>query len=486
MFIKHAPADNTYDLVVVGTGFGSLFYLQKYRELNPRARILVLEWGKHHTREWQMEHGHNSDVGYTDSYVRVSDDQKTWRTTIGLGGGTNCWWGLTPRMGPNDFKMKSRYGVGVDWPVTYEDLIPHYREAEDIMRISGPSDLEYRYKGTAPYPQPSHRLSTPDEIIKAANPDRHFAIPSARLRIAENGRGPCCSTSRCNLCPVDAKFTALNSMIYLLEADNTFVMVEARVTHFDIEGNTVKAVHYTHGGQDHTAIGDQVILGANAIQSPHILMKSGMDHPALGRYLHEKLPAVYELLLDGVDSFDGGQASTGINYALYDSADRSRHGAAAIFTENRWTTGLRTEYGRWRQVLPVLVVVEDIPQSTNRVTLGEGDLPLVDHPDWSPYAYEGLKIVESQLEAALAPLPIEGINLVRKGGTNAHIQGTLRMGDDPAQSIVDKDLVHHSVRNLTCVGTSVWASCSVSNPSLTAAALSLKAAQAAHANLGVL
>jgi len=42
-----------------------------------------------------------------------------WR---GPGGTTMHWLGTTPRMLPNDFQMKTKYGVGVDWPFSYDDL----------------------------------------------------------------------------------------------------------------------------------------------------------------------------------------------------------------------------------------------------------------------------------------------------------------------------------------------------------------------------
>ncbi|WYK06291.1 GMC oxidoreductase [Cereibacter sphaeroides f. sp. denitrificans] len=50
------------------------------------------------------------------------------------------------------------------------------------------------------------------------------------------------------------------------------------------------------------------------------------------------------------------------------------------------------------------------------------------------------------------------------------------MGSDPARSVVDAGLVHHRLRNLVVVGTSTFPTCSAANPSLTAAALSLRAA----------
>jgi choline dehydrogenase-like flavoprotein len=50
------------------------------------------------------------------------------------------------------------------------------------------------------------------------------------------------------------------------------------------------------------------------------------------------------------------------------------------------------------------------------------------------------------------------------------------MGNDPADSIVDRYLVHHSVRNLLVLGSGAFPSCSPVNPSLTISALSLRAA----------
>lgn len=53
------------------------------------------------------------------------------------GGTTLHWLGTTLRMLPNDFKMKSKYGVGVDWPIKYEDMGRYYRMAENEIGVSG-------------------------------------------------------------------------------------------------------------------------------------------------------------------------------------------------------------------------------------------------------------------------------------------------------------------------------------------------------------
>lgn len=53
------------------------------------------------------------------------------------GGTTLHWLGTTLRMLPNDFKMKTKYGVGVDWPIEYEDMGRYYEMAENEIGVSG-------------------------------------------------------------------------------------------------------------------------------------------------------------------------------------------------------------------------------------------------------------------------------------------------------------------------------------------------------------
>jgi len=55
----------------------------------------------------------------------------------GPGGTTLHWLGSTPRMLPNDLKMKTLYGVGVDWPFEYTELMRYYEMAEFEIGVSG-------------------------------------------------------------------------------------------------------------------------------------------------------------------------------------------------------------------------------------------------------------------------------------------------------------------------------------------------------------
>jgi choline dehydrogenase-like flavoprotein len=189
-----------YDLVIAGSGFGSLFFLHRFVKARPKAKVLILEWGKMRPHAWQIENRKNGDVKDASTFV-ATPGEKPWSFTIGFGGGTNCWWAQTPRWMPNDFRLHSLYGVGRDWPIGYHDLEPYYLEAERIMMIAGPNDLAQVYPRSGPYPQPPHALSDIDRKMKLSMPERHFAVPCARLRIPVGARGACCMSNQCDFCP---------------------------------------------------------------------------------------------------------------------------------------------------------------------------------------------------------------------------------------------------------------------------------------------
>src|SRR5262245_33624127 len=140
----------------------------------------------------------------------INETEKDWIFSLTFGGNSNCWWACTPRLMPEDFKLQSLYGVGEDWPITYDDLESYYCDAEEIMSISGPADGS-PYPRSRPYPQPAHRLSDPDRLFKQHFPDLFFNQPTARpSRDVASGRPRCCGNGVCALCPINSKFTILN------------------------------------------------------------------------------------------------------------------------------------------------------------------------------------------------------------------------------------------------------------------------------------
>ena len=119
-----------FDMIIVGTGFSASFFLLGYLEkAKPNARILVLERGRRDPHYWQTQNRKTSSIDHLTTFVN-RNPRKDWVYSPGFGGGSNCWWGVTPRFLPNDFQAQSVYNIGVDWPMSYDDLEPFYYQAE--------------------------------------------------------------------------------------------------------------------------------------------------------------------------------------------------------------------------------------------------------------------------------------------------------------------------------------------------------------------
>jgi choline dehydrogenase-like flavoprotein len=469
----------SYDLIIVGTGFASSFFLYGYaKRLPSNARILVLERGQKLDHAWQIKNGLNSTITHTETFRRMGLSTKSWNFTIGFGGSSNCWAGGTPRMLPNDFRVKSLYGVGYDWPVTYDDLAPYYDEVEEVMSVSGPKDGSLCPR-TKPYPQPPHRMTEPDRLLKAKYPDAYFEQPTARARVATAGRNRCCAAGVCPLCPGDAKFTILNGMSALYDDPRVTLLTNSEALSVDMAGGaTVRGVNYRRNGEIHRARADLVVLGANAIFNPFLMLKSGMSHPLLGRRLNERAWVHAYVHYDGVDGFSGSTAITGSGYMFYDGPHRAERGGILVEGHNS-PPRLRDEFGKWRQAQFLKFVIEENPEDFNRVEIDPQDVsrPVVTFKSHSEYALASFRKVPELAEELLSGLPVEKIivepTLARD---DVHIQGTVMMGSDPSNSIVDDKMRCHTATNLIVLGSSAFPTCPPVNPTLTLSALALRAA----------
>lgn len=463
----------TYDLVLVGTGFASSFFLLEYlSRAAPTVRVLVLERGWREPRAWQLKTRAVSRIDYRDTFRTAGAPGKSWRFTIAFGGGSNCWFGATPRFMPNDFRLRSAYGVGEDWPISYDELAPYYERAEQVMAISGSEDRA-PYPRTFPHPQPPHRLSDPDRLLAEAYPDQFFPQPTARARVATPTRNACCANGVCGLCPIDAKFTIENGLAYLYDDARVTLWTGAEVVALASAGGRVTGIEVRRDGRDASVAGDLVVLGAGALFNAAILLRSGMRHPLLGRRLAEQISVDADVDLDGVDNFQGSTAFTGHGYMLYDGPHRARHGACLLETWNR-PDELRWEPGRERQTLHLKLIIEDLPHERNRVEIDGDGPPVMRFEGYSDYAWRGIEAASARLAQVLSPLPVERLSVdSRPASTESHILGTVVMGRDPATSVVDRALVHHQLRNLVVLGGSAFPTVSPANPTLTISALSL-------------
>lgn len=470
-----------YDLVLVGTGFASTFFLKKFLEKSSdKVKVLVLERGMFFPHSERVSKARGENANFKDDQEGGSklfkniNSEKSWRFEANFGGSSNCWWGNTPRFMPNDFKLKTLYGVGNDWPFTYEELESYYTETEEIMAIAGPDVTPYPM--SKKYPLPPHQLSSVDKLLSARYGPTYVSAPTARASASTKTRGLCCSSYTCNLCPVNAKFTIENTLRNIYSDSRVTLFYNAKVSHLEFENDKVKSVQYYQEEQLKEAVGEVVGLGANAIFNAHILLNSGDTNKNVGKGISEQIGKYVYFYFKDLDNLGGSSAITGNGFMFYDGAFRKEYAGCLI--ENHNAPIIRSEFGKWRHIARFKFVYEDLPLDENRVNLSEDKLvPVVDYKNHSPYAQKGIDALKSNIEKYFSFLPIESFevdDVVQK--TEAHILSTAKMSANAETGVVDRELIHHQYRNLFVLGGSSFPSISPANPTLTLSALSLRAA----------
>jgi len=470
-----------YDLIVVGTGFASTFFLKKYLEKNRSVKkILVLERGHlfPHAERLKIKKGEHSDFSKFDEpwekAIVNKNPEKRWPFTTGFGGCSNCWWGCTPRFMPSDFKMKTLFGVADDWPVSYEDLDRYYYEAEELMSISGPEDTPFPRKGK--YPLPPHNFTAVDKILNEKYGNKYISQPTARASRSTKGRNACFANSTCDICPVNAKFTVENSDIGVYENEQIELVYGAQVYSLLTAGGIARKVNYVKDGKDCQISGEVIILGANPIFNTNILLNSGDTNRFTGKGFGEQLGMQVLIYLDNLKNTGGSTWVNANGYMLYDGTHRKDYAACLIETNNA-PYYIRLERGKWLNMASFRMLFEDLPLDSNYITTTENRLvPEVNFNTRSDYTLKAIENMKKTLPDILSCLPVEKLKYLDPFPNEGHIIGGTRMGLSAADSVVDKNMIHHQYRNVFVLGAGSFTTFSASNPTLTLAALSLYSA----------
>ncbi len=233
------------------------------------------------------------------------------------GGGTSWHWlGTSLRLLPNDFKMKSTYGVAVDWPITYNDLSAYYDQAEYEIGVSADVN-EQKIHGITfsdgyVYPMakippsvldlamesklagvtfdgcdlnvtgtPAGRNGVPNQM-KEGTPDGFY--PYVKDGFYDNGRRQCQGNTNCTpICPIQAKYDATITMSKALMTGNVDIKYQAVASavlldsaNKEVTGIEYKTYDVVNGPctGTFTATGTKYIIAAHAIEAAKLLLMS--------------------------------------------------------------------------------------------------------------------------------------------------------------------------------------------------------------------
>lgn len=473
--------DDNYDLVVVGTGFASSFFLKKYlAKIKGKKRILVLEKGHLYPQAERLKVKRGAHSVYEkfeepwEKAIHNLNTKKNWPFTTAYGGSSNCWWGCTPRFMPADFKMKTLYGIAQDWPVDYEELDAYYYEAEEIMSISGPENTPFPRKGK--YPLPPHAFSLVDKVMHKTYGSQYISQPSARASKAARGRNGCMAFSTCETCPVDAKFTIENSEINVYNDERVELIFGAQVYQLEIVNDVVQKVLFYKDGKEQAVKGEVVVLGANPFFNANILLHSGDKNPFTGKGFGEQLGMQVHIYLDNMQNTGGSTWVNANGYMLYDGAHRKDF-AACLIEANNAPYDIRLERGKQLNLASFRMIFEDLPLDSNYIrTSADRFIPEVYFKERSAYTLKAVENMKKKLPEILSCLPVEKLKYLEPAPHEGHIIGGTRMSKDKTDGVVDKHMIHHQYRNLLVLGAGSFTTFTPSNPTLTLSALSLFAA----------
>jgi choline dehydrogenase-like flavoprotein len=201
---------------------------------------------------------------------------------------------------------------------------------------------------------------------------------------------------------------------------------------------------------------------------------SGIENLRDGQFRRERAAFRIEIGNDGWSWPTGAPTSTADELARAGLRGQALDGA------------LRTQASRH---LRLASLAEQLPDPQNRVTLDPGETDVYGVP-LPRLAYRLDAYVQAGLAAARAAhaeiFGMLGATEIQHGEAAegaGHIIGTARMGSDPRSSVVGGDLRSHDHPNLFILGSAVFPTSATANPTLTIAALSLRAADQVKATL---
>ena len=278
-----------YDYCVIGAGLaGSLL---AYKLTMTGKKVAIIDAGPRFDIGQQAEYGVDSRGispyildGNHPSYLRYEDDSNPpylYEQSIvkGLGGSTLAWLGTAIRLIPNDFEMYSRFGVGVDWPLRYQDLEEHYQEAEGELGVAGSNDNPW-LKNII-YPLPPFMFDEADErfihACRVLNIKTH-STPQARNSRKYAGYPECDVSASCiPFCPSGAKYTALRHLLAAEQTGFLKIWTDSPVIRLiSDEGNVLAAEVFRADTLFHVKARN-FILAAHTIESIRLLLLSSNE-----------------------------------------------------------------------------------------------------------------------------------------------------------------------------------------------------------------
>jgi choline dehydrogenase-like flavoprotein len=546
---------NSFDAIVVGTGMSGGWAAKELTEKGLKTLVLdrgrMVRHGEYPTATkdpWDLPYGNRitqetrrrkpvqSRTGYPTpanehwfvddlDHPYIEENPFDWLRGYHVGGRSLMWARQSYRLSPMDFEANAKEGVGIPWPVSYQEIAPWYDKAETFAGISGSRE------GLAQLPDgkflPAMDLNCVEIDFQKRLDERlgrkliigRTANLSAPLTHNESPqRGTCQFRNMCiRGCPFGGYFSSVSATLPSAERTGNMTLLPDKIVYELIYDNdkgkaTGMRVLDAKTGAQTDYLAKVIFLCASALGSAYIMLNSvssrfpngfGNDSGELGHNImdHNK-PGSSSANVEGyLDMAYTGRRPNGFYIPRYRNVGKDKRnylrgfgyqGRASRSGFGRFNDSplvgaeLKKEFaepGPW--TIGMTAFGEILPYHENHMRL---DRTKKDKHGLPMLAVDAvvrdneIRMQEDMRNDAAEMLEAAGFKNVSVRsdsyhvGNSIHEMGTARMGADPKKSVLNKWNQVHACKNVFVTDGSFMVSSACQNPSLSYMAFTARAA----------
>ncbi len=514
------------DVCIIGGGISAALLSQKLSELAPDISITVVEAGQKifdfenrmSYRQRMLDYEENPWPG---DFIEDQAAENIISRTMAVGGSALHWGGVTNRFSEEDLSLQSRYGLAVDWPLSWQELEPFICEAEARIGVAAEPTVFPEDQPSRPYPMPAMPLTHNLKQLQqwAEKSGIPFGpTPQAKNTTEYDGRAVCQRCDTCRICPTGARYSPDFTFKQLLAErkltlhDRTIVR---RLKLHDSQNSiaVAQAVHRDRPDEPLEYRARQFVLASGYCWSSHLLLLSACSRfpnglanssELVGRYMTGH-PHVLGFIEMNAKTYPGMNRSYSLVSRQFfrcpSDQPYARHDLRIWESASGHSPRLQNETGKlllgdkllqdWRHRTSrssarIRAYYDAHPSRDSALTLNKnkrnrwGDpLPTIDHRiDADARSREdATKSHILEIFKKLARADDGKILSTEFHSYFDHPAGGCRMGEDPATSVCDSFGNTYDHPNLFVVGSPTLPTGGCTNGTLTFAALTLRSAK---------
>jgi choline dehydrogenase-like flavoprotein len=552
-----AQKKNSFDAIVVGSGMTGGYAAKELTEKG--LKVLMIERGREvkHVQDydtatkdpWDFPHRgrvpiHSAEELWANKRFGNLANEETgpfftndkdnpyvekrpfdWIRAYHTGGKSMHWGRQSYRWNKADFEANAKEGIGVDWPIRYEELEPWYTYVEKFVGVSGQKEgLDVLPDGHFLPAMPM----TPPELFFRKTMLEKFNRPVTIGRIANLtqpsaehtalGRASCQYRNKCARgCPYGGYYSSLSGAIPAANRTKKLTTLHDSIATeiiYDEKKQTAKGVRVINQKtmQVKEYYAKIIFLNAGSMNSAALLLNSkstryptgfGNDSDQVGRNIMDHHLGVGATAT--IDGFEDDYLFGSRPNALYIPRFRNWGSDKQTFLRgygyqggaNRagWNRGVNadgfgvefkkdlTKPGGW--TIGFGGFGEVLPNPNNRMFLDpqkkdKWGVPLIVFD--AAFGENEIAMRQDMMKSAIEMLEAAGFKNITGYnrqevhlGLGIHEMGTARMGRDPKTSVLNAFNQVHSCKNVFVTDGAAMASSSCVNPSITYMALTARA-----------